>query len=103
MGRRQTKTLMEKFNGECVYCRRSVTAAQGPVPAGPLCATADHFLPKVQGGSSEPVNIVLACLECNQVKGGFNPYEWEKFLRLFGPENMKRVMEEIVRLNDVAI
>ena len=56
--------LRDKYR--CQYCG----AKQG---AGEL--TLDHILPRSRGGDNSPVNIVTACVECNQRKGNRTPDE----------------------------
>jgi 5-methylcytosine-specific restriction endonuclease McrA len=50
--------------GRCQYCQRKVTRAE---------ATYDHVLPRAQGGRTTWENIVIACVPCNQAKGGRTP------------------------------
>lgn len=42
--------------------------------------TYDHVIPKSKGGSNRHQNIVIACYDCNQLKGNLSVEEfWEKF------------------------
>jgi 5-methylcytosine-specific restriction endonuclease McrA len=50
--------------GKCQYCRRKVSRAE---------ATYDHVVPRSQGGGTNWENIVIACVPCNQHKGGRTP------------------------------
>lgn len=36
----------------------------------------DHVAPVILGGSSNPENIVIACVRCNRSKGGKLVHEW---------------------------
>jgi len=37
--------------------------------------TVDHVVPRCQGGSDDPDNLVVACRSCNSRKGGRTPQE----------------------------
>lgn len=103
MARDKLLALMERYNNRCVYCQREVFYCSESAPTNSLSATRDHFLPIHAGGSGQLVNMVLACMECNALKGGMNPYQWQLFVSRFGPENMQRVMDEIVHINNVVV
>ena len=51
-------------HAKCQYCGRRVTRAE---------ATYDHVVPRSQGGGTNWENIVIACVPCNQHKGGRTP------------------------------
>lgn len=50
--------------GECQYCANKVPRHD---------ATYDHVVPRSQGGTTKWENIVIACVPCNQKKGGRTP------------------------------
>jgi 5-methylcytosine-specific restriction endonuclease McrA len=50
----------------CQYCGDKKTAAD---------LTLDHILPRSRGGDNSPVNVVAACLACNNRKGNRTPEE----------------------------
>ena len=50
----------------CQYCGEKK-------PAGEL--TLDHILPRSRGGGNSPVNVVTACVSCNNRKGDRTPAE----------------------------
>ena len=50
--------------GRCQYCDERVTRHE---------ATYDHVVPRAQGGKTTWTNIVIACVRCNQRKGGKAP------------------------------
>lgn len=54
------KLVWTRDGGSCAYCGESLEFRN---------ATLDHLIPKSQGGSRGPENVVLACLECNREKG----------------------------------
>jgi len=58
---------------KCQYCGRRVTRAE---------ATYDHVLPRSQGGGTNWENIVIACVPCNQQKGGRTPEQAKMRLAL---------------------
>ena len=56
--------MRDKFR--CQYCGEKKTA-------GTL--TLDHILPRSRGGDNSPVNVVTACVACNNRKGDRTPAE----------------------------
>lgn len=68
VGRRGVKlsreNLFSRDKGRCQYCNRRLTRPE---------ATWDHVIPRSLGGKTRWDNIVLACLACNQRKGGCTP------------------------------
>jgi 5-methylcytosine-specific restriction endonuclease McrA len=56
--------MRDKFR--CQYCGDKKTAAE---------LTLDHIFPRSRGGDNTPVNIVTACLACNNRKGNRTPDE----------------------------
>lgn len=58
------ENVFARDQGECQYCHRKVTRPE---------ATYDHVLPRSQGGGTHWENIVIACVPCNQKKGGRTP------------------------------
>ncbi|MFH0976591.1 MAG: HNH endonuclease [Spirochaetota bacterium] len=59
-------------SGVCSYCGQKI-------PQGEL--TMDHVIPLSRGGTSERVNIVPACKDCNNKKKYLLPVEWEDYLQ----------------------
>ena len=58
-GMRRTRIYMrDKFR--CQYCGEKKAASE---------LTLDHILPRSRGGDNSPVNIVTACVPCNNRKG----------------------------------
>lgn len=54
------KTFLIKRDGlECHYCSKELTPKEAQI---------DHVLAKVRGGSDAPINLVLACPRCNNLK-----------------------------------
>ena len=56
--------MRDKFR--CQYCGDKKAAAE---------LTLDHIFPRSRGGDNTPVNIVSACLACNNRKGSRTPDE----------------------------
>ena len=50
----------------CQYCGEKQAAS---------ALTLDHILPRSRGGDNSPVNVVTACVECNNRKGNRTPAE----------------------------
>lgn len=58
------ENVFARDGGRCQYCGRKLNRAE---------ATYDHVVPRTQGGRTNWTNIVIACLACNQRKGGRTP------------------------------
>jgi 5-methylcytosine-specific restriction endonuclease McrA len=58
------ENVFARDHGQCQYCGKKVTRPE---------ATYDHVLPRSQGGGTHWDNIVIACVPCNQRKGGRTP------------------------------
>jgi 5-methylcytosine-specific restriction endonuclease McrA len=56
--------MRDKFR--CQYCGEKKVAAD---------LTLDHILPRSRGGDNSPVNVVTACVACNNRKGDRTPAE----------------------------
>jgi 5-methylcytosine-specific restriction endonuclease McrA len=64
-GKRRTRIyLRDKFR--CQYCGERKEVAQ---------LTLDHILPRSRGGDDSPVNVVTACVACNNRKSNRTPAE----------------------------
>lgn len=64
-GMRRTRIYMrDKFR--CQYCGDRKAANE---------LTLDHILPRSRGGDNSPLNVVTACVSCNQRKGNRTPSE----------------------------
>jgi len=58
--------LLARDRSACQYCGRRVTRSE---------ATYDHVVPRSRGGPTRWENVVIACVPCNQRKGGRTPEE----------------------------
>lgn len=58
------ENVYARDDGRCQYCQRRVARHE---------ATYDHVVPRAQGGKTTWTNIAIACVPCNQRKGGKTP------------------------------
>ena len=58
------ETVFARDGGRCQYCNRQLARPN---------ATYDHVTPRALGGRTGWENIVIACVRCNQRKGGRTP------------------------------
>ncbi len=66
------QNVYARDGGRCQYCSRALTRRE---------ATYDHVTPRAQGGLTNWQNIVIACVPCNQHKGGRTPAQAKMRLR----------------------
>lgn len=71
-----TKLPHLKHGGRCVYCDRRTQSPERKKTK--VSATRDHVTPKSQGGRA----WVLACLQCNGLKGDLSPAQWATFMHM---------------------
>jgi 5-methylcytosine-specific restriction endonuclease McrA len=55
----------QDFNNCCAYCGNS-----------PVFLTIDHVIPRSQGGTNAPSNLLPACKSCNESKGSRSLTNW---------------------------
>jgi 5-methylcytosine-specific restriction endonuclease McrA len=67
------ENVYARDNGRCQYCAL-------PIPRHE--ATYDHVTPRSQKGTTVWENVVIACVPCNQRKGGRTPEEAKMHLRV---------------------
>ena len=60
--------------GKCYYCHQIFKPSE---------LTMDHIIPLAQGGTSDKINIVPACKECNNQKKYLLPLEWIEYKQKF--------------------
>ena len=58
------ENVYTRDHGRCQYCSNKLARAE---------ATYDHVTPRAKGGQTRWENIVIACVPCNQKKGGRTP------------------------------
>lgn len=71
--------------GRCQYCAVRIVRA---------AATYDHVMPRAQGGRTSWENVVIACVPCNQQKGGRTPAQARMTLRSL-PVRPKRLADTL--------
>ena len=58
------ESVYARDGGRCQYCGKNVPRQE---------ATYDHVVPRIAGGATRWENILIACIPCNQRKGGRTP------------------------------
>lgn len=66
------ENVYARDNGRCQYCQNQVPRHE---------STYDHVVPRAQGGQTSWENVVIACVPCNQKKGGRTPIQANMHLR----------------------
>ena len=66
------ENVYARDKGACQYCGLKVPRHE---------ATYDHVTPRAQGGTTHWGNVVIACVPCNQRKGGRTPEQANMVLR----------------------
>lgn len=79
------ENVYARDGGRCQYCAEKVARPE---------ATYDHVLPRTQGGQTRWENIVIACVPCNQRKGGRTP-EQAKMALLTQPVKPKKLPDTV--------
>ena len=79
------ENVYTRDNGRCQYCSQRVPRHE---------ATYDHVVPRAQGGRTQWENIVIACVSCNQAKGGRTPDQARMALRV-APVKPKKLPESM--------
>lgn len=78
--------VYQRDGGQCQYCGIKVKLKD---------FTYDHVTPRAQGGITRWENIVVACTECNQRKGGRTPAQANMRLRA-NPRKPTKVFDNFV-------
>jgi 5-methylcytosine-specific restriction endonuclease McrA len=66
------KSIFDKSGGRCWYCGKDLEPMQRlsannyKIPSNTYVM--DHVVPKINGGTDEPENLVPACWTCNGIK-----------------------------------
>lgn len=69
------KNSLVRFSRANIFLRDQFTCQYCGRKRQKLELTLDHVIPAVQGGAKNWENIVTACIQCNQRKGGRTPQE----------------------------
>lgn len=86
LGRLLARAHAERHGWLCWYCGVTLTAAT---------VTADHLIPKAQGGRTERTNIVAACARCNHSKADGPPR-----LRVTAQDQMRAAVHRTMPMVD---
>jgi len=70
-----------KFSRQNVYARDGARCQYCQIKVARNEATYDHVVPRAHGGKTTWENIVIACVPCNQKKGGRTPAQAKMQLR----------------------
>lgn len=81
------ENVYARDSGKCQYCARHVSRSE---------ATYDHVTPRALGGKTCWDNIVIACVPCNQKKGGRTPDQARMKLKVLPVKPTK--LPDVVRL-----
>lgn len=71
--------LIKRYGNCCHYCGCDLLPTQAETPFPSAMQTLDHIVPQSAGGQWKIDNLVLACLECNQLR---KSTDYEAFKRL---------------------
>ncbi len=76
----------------CFWCRSEIARHE---------VTAEHMIPRSQGGSNQAWNISAACYPCNSARGAVNPTQFRSMLRGKVAQDHSRIRERqiIYRMN----
>lgn len=66
IGVRLRFSILKRDHFRCVYCGAEAKDARLEI---------DHVVPRCEGGTDDPQNLVTACWLCNAGKGGIPIYE----------------------------
>ena len=70
----------KRQRGKCFYCHVDMIQPQEGLEH-PNMVTADHLLPRAEGGADVECNVVAACLGCNNLKADRDIVEFKKEMR----------------------
>jgi hypothetical protein len=90
--RRYLQPLMERQEGECIYCMRVLTAES---------AVLDHLISQMDGGDNSYRNVVVACHACNSRKQEMAADEYLRLLYregVLGQDDLRERMEAVARI-----
>ncbi len=60
------EAVRDRYQRTCGYCGVTEIMVGGEL-------TLDHYQPRAADGGDDPINLVYACIRCNQYKGDFWP------------------------------
>jgi len=95
--RQYLQALMERQEGQCIYCLRMLTAES---------AVLDHLVSQMAGGSNSYKNIVVACHACNSRKQASSADEYLRLLYregLLGQDDLRERLEVLSQISGGAL
>jgi 5-methylcytosine-specific restriction endonuclease McrA len=81
------ENVYTRDQGRCQYCHSKVPRQE---------STYDHVVPRAHGGQTRWENIVIACVPCNQKKGGRTPEQ--AGMKLFSTPVRPKKLPDTMRL-----
>jgi len=86
------KNILRRDGFKCAYCGRS-----------DLPLTIDHIIPKSRGGEDTWLNLISACLPCNNKKGDRTPEEANLKLKVtpYQPTHSMYLLSNLGRVNEL--
>jgi hypothetical protein len=88
------RRILERDGGECVWCRRPLTANDRNL-------SLEHLIPRLKGGPAWLENELAACRPCNRARGHMTPVAWMEDCEARGLEpNREVVARTLVALRD---
>jgi 5-methylcytosine-specific restriction endonuclease McrA len=87
-----TRTLLDLQNYRCYYCLQSLRK-----PEGTFKAHKDHCYPLSTGGSNNASSLVLACQECNLLKGSIDGVRFRRMRRRTLAPELQRELARLQR------
>lgn len=80
----ELSAMKDYFNNSCAYCGEIIT---------PDIYTLDHVIPRIDGGTNNINNIVIACIRCNTAKCMNNVEDFYNKKDYFTRDNYEKVVE----------
>lgn len=76
--------LRQKQGGHCCYCHVALTPAETPTKnrkPSSTSETLEHLKRQIDGGTSHPDNLALACYRCNVGRGSMDWLTYASYRR----------------------
>jgi len=100
----KNRALVFKRDGlRCKYCGCTCIHPDQTYQGNPRAATIDHKIPRSMEGDNRPSNLVTACFDCNNKKGGATDFDPTTKYRdnppLVSGEAARELARQIIRQN----
>lgn len=79
-------SIFDLAMGGCYYCRKQLAYSNYGIVGARGGWELDHKIPKSQGGSDEPDNLVAACVPCNRDKSDRSAISYRRSTKSFRTE-----------------